>query len=109
MDIEVCVCVQLVVSHAGKHAARCNMSAALIECHLLHLSENDIAFPLNGMVLKARVLQDVCQDVHSCRNILLEDLGIVAGLLPRGVCIQVCSKVLNLYLKLLDTPLLQHI
>ena len=81
-----------------------------IQCqsHLLHLPQNDIALPLNGMIFQAGVLQNVGQDVDGLGNIIFENLCIVASLFPRGVGIQVCAQVLDLHFQLLYAPFLHN-
>ena len=72
--------------------------------YLSHLSENDIAFSLNGLLVQVGLLQDVRQDVHCERHILLEDLGEVAGHLARGEGVEVTPNVFDLLLQLLQRP-----
>ena len=71
-----------------------------MRAHLGHLPQDDLSFPSNGLIGQVGVLQDVGQDVNCLRHIGLHDLGVVAGLLPGGVGIQVGPHVLDLGLQL---------
>lgn len=72
---------------------------------LLLLPEDDIPLPLNGSLLQLGSLQDVRDDLDALADILPEALGVVDGLLPRGVSVEVSAEVLNLELELVLTPL----
>jgi hypothetical protein len=72
---------------------------------LLLLPEDDVPLPLNRSLLQLGSLQDVRDDLDTLANILLEALGVVDGLLPRGVGVKVSAEVLDLKLELVLTPL----
>ncbi len=67
--------------------------------HLLLFPQNHITLPLDRIGLELRVLQNVRDDADGLADVLLECLGIVDGLLTRGVCIEVCAEVLDLELE----------
>lgn len=67
--------------------------------NLLLLAKDDVALALDRGVLKLRVLENVADNVHGLADVLAEALGVVHGLLARGVGVQVCAKVLNLELQ----------
>jgi len=57
--------------------------------NLLGLAQNDIALALNGGLLELGVLQDIGQDIDALRNIGVEGLGEVNGVLALGnVCVR---------------------
>lgn len=67
--------------------------------HLLLLTQDDIALPLNRRVLEFGVLQDVADDVHGLADVLAEALCVVDGLLTGSVRVEVSTEVFNLELK----------
>ncbi|KAI3480564.1 hypothetical protein L1887_57284 [Cichorium endivia] len=67
--------------------------------NLLLLAEDDVALALDRGVLELRVLQDVRDDVDGLVDVLAEGLGVVDGLLSRGVGVEVSAEVLDLELK----------
>lgn len=67
--------------------------------NLLLLPQDDVPLPLNSRLLQLGVLQDVGDDVDGLVNVLTERLGVVDGLLARGVCVEVGTKVLDLDLE----------
>ena len=52
--------------------------------HLLRLADDHIALPLDGRFLQLGILQDVGQDVDTLRNVVVEGLGEVDGVLALG-------------------------
>ncbi len=62
---------------------------------LLLLTEDDVALAFDGAAFKLRVLEDVRDDVDSLRDVLAEALGIVNGLLARGVRVEMSTEVLD--------------
>ena len=68
--------------------------------YLLHLPENDFALAADAVFLESGVLEDVGEDVKGLGDILVGDLGIIGGLLPGGVGVEVSSHVLDLFLEL---------
>lgn len=84
----------------------------MVEDHLLHLlvdllllPKNHITLPLNRGIVQFRVLEDVADDVDRLSNVFAEALRVVDGLLPGGVRVQVRTKVLDLQLESMLTPL----
>lgn len=67
--------------------------------NLLLLPQDDISFPFNSATIELRVLENVADNIDRLRNILAEALGIVDSLLPRGIGIEVGTKILNLQLQ----------
>lgn len=67
--------------------------------NLFLLPQDDIPFPLNGRRLELRVLQNVRDDVYCLVDVLAERLGVVDGLLSRGVGVEVSSQVLDFELE----------
>ena len=72
--------------------------------YLLHFPENHITLATDSVLLKLRVLQDIRENVESLRDVLVQDLGVIRGLFPRSVGVQVASHVLNLLLQLARRP-----
>lgn len=68
--------------------------------HLLLLTKDHVPLPLDGRLVELRVLENVREDVNSLVDVLVERLGVVDGLLPRGVGVEVGAKVLDLELEL---------
>ena len=66
---------------------------------LLLLTDYDVALALDGGALELGVLEDVRDDIDGLRDVLAEALGVVDGLLARGVRIEVCAEVLHLELE----------
>lgn len=115
---------RLVLESSGVQVVENNLLNLLL--NLLGLSENDVAFALDGGRLQLGVLQDIGQDVDGLRDIGVEGLGEVDGVLAltvvlvvrffffsmrllrvrknktnRGVGVQVATHVLNLELQLM--------
>jgi len=67
--------------------------------NLLLLTQDDIAFALNGTSFELGVLEDVGDDVDGLRDILAEALGVVNRLLTRSVRIEMCADILHFNLK----------
>ena len=67
--------------------------------HLLLLTENHVALPLNRRVLEFRVLEDVADDVYRLPYVLAEALRVIHGLFTRRVRIKVRAEILHLELK----------
>jgi hypothetical protein len=67
--------------------------------NLLLLTQNDIALAFDGAALNLGILEDVGDDVDDLRDVLAETLGVVDCLLARGIRIEVCAKILHLYLE----------
>lgn len=63
--------------------------------HFLLLPEDHITLSLDRRSLELRVLKDVTDDVHRSSHILLERLRVVHRLLPRRICVQMCTEVLH--------------
>ena len=61
----------------------------LLLVDLGHFPEDDVALPLDGGLLELGVEKDVGEDLDGLSDVLLEYLGEVDGLLPRGVGIAV--------------------
>ena len=61
---------------------------------LLLLTDYDVALALDGGALELRVLEDVRDDVDGLGDVLAEALGVVDGLLARGVRVEVGAEVL---------------
>lgn len=66
---------------------------------LLLLTQNDIAFALDGATFELGVLEDVGDNVDGLRDVLAEALGVVDRLLARSVRIEVSPKILHLELE----------
>src|SRR5258708_29778414 len=62
----------------------------------LLLPQDNITLPRDCRGFKLGVLQEITDDVHSGRNVFTERLGIVKGLLARGVSIEMSAEVLDL-------------
>lgn len=67
--------------------------------HFLTLSDDHGSFLLDGHLFQLRSRQNIAQDVHTPRDVLLERLGVVDRVFPGGVCIQVRSAILHLQLQ----------
>lgn len=93
------VAESLALESNGVEVVEDNLLELLVD--LLLLTENDIALALDGGLLKLGVLENVGDDVDDGRDILVECLGVVNGLLTRSVGVQVGAEVLNLELELL--------
>lgn len=63
--------------------------------NLLLLAEDDVPLPLDRTTFEGRVLEDIANDVHACVHILREALGVVDGLLPGRVRVQVRTEALD--------------
>lgn len=63
--------------------------------NLLLFTHYDVALAFDGVAFELRVLENVRDDVDSLGDILAEALGVVDGLLARGVCIEVSAEVLH--------------
>ena len=68
--------------------------------HLLHLAEDDVALALDRGLVELGILENVREDVYRGRDVAREHASVVAGLLPRGVRVQVAPHVLDLLLEL---------
>ena len=66
---------------------------------LLLLAQDDAALGLDSGRVKVGVLQNVGEEVDRLGHVLLENLGVVSGLLTRGVRVQVGANVLDLNLE----------
>jgi hypothetical protein len=62
---------------------------------LLLLTDYDVTLALDGGALQLGVLEDVRDDVDGLRDVLAEALGVVDGLLARGVRVEVGAEVLH--------------
>jgi len=62
---------------------------------LLLLPQYNIPLPFDGRRVKLGVLKDITDDIDSLWDILLEALGVVDGLFPRCVSVEVGTNVLN--------------
>lgn len=67
---------------------------------LFLLPQNHVALPLNRRLFELGVLENVGQDVDRLGDVLVERLGVVDGLLARGVGVEVGAEVLDLELEL---------
>jgi hypothetical protein len=67
--------------------------------NLLHLSQDNTALTLNLGLSQFGVLEDVGQNFNGFANIFRQAFGIKDSLLPRSVCIQVSTHVLDLKLQ----------
>jgi hypothetical protein len=63
--------------------------------NLLLFSQYDIPLPLDRTALQLRVLQDVADNIDSLRHVPAEALRVIHSLFTRGVCIQMCPKILD--------------
>mmetsp|Transcript_11819 Transcript_11819/g.31902 ORF Transcript_11819/g.31902 Transcript_11819/m.31902 type:complete len:270 (-) Transcript_11819:93-902(-) len=74
----------------------------LLSClfHFLHLAQDDAPLEIQGVLVQGGVMQDIRQDVDALQQVVLEALGVVHGLLPRGVRVQMAAHVLDLLLEL---------
>ena len=64
--------------------------------NLLLLPQYNVPLPFNGRRVKLGVLKDITDNVDSLRDVLLEALGVVDGLFPRCVSVEVGTNVFNL-------------
>lgn len=87
-------------AHEGGLVKAVEDDLLLLLLDLLHLAEDDIAFAVDGCGVEGGVLKDVAEDLHSLGDVLLEHLGVVDGLLTRGVGVEVATHVLDLHLEL---------
>lgn len=78
---------RLVLESSGVQVVKDNLLNLLL--NLLGLSENDVALALDGGRLELGVLQDIGQDVDGLRNIGVESLGEVDGVLALRVVLVV--------------------
>ena len=92
-----CYRALLTLESNGVQVVKDNLLHHLV--YLLLLSQDDIALPLDGGLLELAVLQDIADDIHCFRHIISECFGVVDGLLPAGVGVQVCAQVLDLQLQ----------
>lgn len=76
---------------------------------LLKFTEDNISFVFYRHRVHDRVLQDVGQETECLRDIFAEGAREVHGLLPRRVCIEVGTEVLNLDLQLPARSLLRSL
>lgn len=67
--------------------------------NLLLLPQDNVPLPLNSSRLELGVLENVADDVHGGRDVLPEALGVVHGLLARGVGVEVSANVLDFELE----------
>ena len=74
-----------------------NLLVLLVD--LLLLTHDNVALALDSAAFELRVLQDVRDDVDGLRDILAETLGVVDGLLARGVGVEVRAEVLHFELE----------
>lgn len=58
--------------------------------YLLRLAQDNVTFPLDSGLLELRVLKDVLQDVDAPRDVLIEGLGEVDGVLTLLAELAVC-------------------
>ena len=106
----------LVLESSGVQVVKDDLLNLLL--NLLGLPQDDVAFTLDGRLLELGVLQDVGEDVNELRNVGVEGLSEVDGVLAlflilveshlgvprittnRSVGVQVAAEVLNLELQL---------
>ena len=62
-------------------------------------SQYNVPLPFDSRRVKLGALEDIADDVDRLRDILLEALGVVDGLLPRCVSVEVGTNVLDLKLQ----------
>ena len=67
--------------------------------NLLLLPQYNVPLPFNGRRVKLGVLKDITDNVDSLGDVLLEALGVVDGLLPRCVSVEVGTNIFNLKLQ----------
>jgi len=68
--------------------------------NILHLTKNDRALSVHGILRDLGVEEDITEDIESLVDILLENLGIENSLLTRGVSVKLTTNVLDLLLEL---------
>ena len=72
---------------------------------LLLLPKDHVPLPLDRLALQLAALEDIGDDLDALAHVLAEALGVVDGLLPTGVGVEVSSEVLDLELELVLAPL----
>ena len=63
---------------------------------LLLFPQYNVPLPFDSRRVELRVLEDITDDVDRCGDVFLEALGVVYGLFPRRVSVEVGTNVLNL-------------
>lgn len=77
----------LVLEGSGMQVVEDDLLDLLLD--LLGLAEDDIALTLDGRLLELRVLEDIGYDVDTLRNVRVEGLGEVDGVLALGKSVNV--------------------